>query len=355
MDPAFKRKFLKGLMQEFNNTSDEFISKLSKYARSQTFVPMLDEFRHCTLDLIGKVAFGMNINSINNDSNQFAVAIDTILAAMYAQLFKFDFGMNPWKWAFYKKSREALMFLRNVGKELIENREAAMRLGQEVPLDVLTHSIKTSQIEGSGLNKENIIDDFINFFIAGHETTANTLSFTLLELGRHPNILQRLREELSVVVGDEEYLTYDHIHRLRYMDMVIRESMRLYPTAPSTFRKLNRSCDIGGYRIPEKTIVMVSNFVATRNPDVFEHPLKFIPERFDSRSSKKVSVYSSIPFSLGPRSCLGKTFATIQTKVILAKFLLSFDFELDMKQSFEMIEVATLKPKSKVNCLLYER
>lgn len=242
--------------------------------------------------------------------------------------------------------------LRKTGRECIERRKKAIRDGEEIPKDILTQILKGADQEGD-CDMDELLDNFVTFFIAGHETTANQMSFTLMELARNPEILEKVQAEVDEVIGAKRFIEYADLGKLQYLSQVLKETLRLYPTAPGTSRALEEEIVIEGVRIPPKVTLMFNSYIMGRMEKFYPDPLVFNPERFHPDAPKPY--YSYFPFSLGPRSCIGQVFAQMEAKVVMAKLVQRFQFELVEGQSFKILDSGTLRPMDGVICRLRPR
>ncbi|XP_051501657.1 cholesterol 24-hydroxylase-like isoform X2 [Myxocyprinus asiaticus] len=325
MDPAFSSLYLRGLMGTFNEMSECLMDKLEEKADKKTSAVMHDLVNCVTLNVIAKVAFGVDLNLLKKSDTAFQQAIDLCLKGMVYYIRDPFFTLFPKNWKMVGQFKDAAELLRKTGKKWIQNRKTAMENGEEVPKDILTQILKT----------------------AGQETTANQLSFAIMELGRHPEIYKRAKAEVDEVLGAKRDISYEDIGKLTYLSQVL-ETLRLYPTAPGTSRWLPEDMVINGLKIPRGCAVALSTYVSSRMNTFFKDPLKFDPERFHVNAPKPYYCY--YPFALGPRSCLGQAFSQMEAKVVLAKLLQRFEFSLVPGQSFDIKDTGTLRPKSGVIC-----
>ncbi|KAF7234795.1 Cholesterol 24-hydroxylase [Varanus komodoensis] len=154
-----------------------------------------------------------------------------------------------------------------------------------------------------------MLDNFVNFFFAGHETSANQLSFTLMELGRNPEIVAKLQAEVDDIIGMKKHISYDDLKKLKYLSQVLKEVLRLYPPAAATLRFTEKENVIEGIKIPANTSLIFCTYVTGRMESFFKDPLVFDPDRF--RKDQPRPYFTYFPFSLGPRSCIGQKFAQV--------------------------------------------
>lgn len=354
MDPAFSSLYLRGLMGTFNERAEKLMRKLSDVADNKTEASMLHLVNFVTLDVIAKVAFGVDLDQQRN-SSVFPKAIETCLKAMVYVARDTFFEFNPKNRPFIKEAREACRLLRTTGAQWIHDRKTAMQNGDEVPKDILTQIIKTAGKEENTTkeDEELMLDNFVTFFIAGQETTANQLAFCVMELARHPDILEKVKKEVDDVIGMKQDISYDDLGKLIYLSQVLKETLRIYPTAPGTTRDVLQDIVIDGIRIPAGVTCFFNSYVTGRMDKFFKDPLTFDPDRFHPDAPKPYYCY--YPFALGPRSCLGQNFSQMEAKVVMAKLLQRFDFTLVPGQTFDLVDTGTLRPKSGVVCSVRHR
>jgi cytochrome P450 len=176
--------------------------------------------------------------------------------------------------------------------------------------------------DGSKLSDDELVGHTFTLYVAGHETTANALTWSIFLLHQHPDILSKLLEELDGnLKGSDPSL--ENLASLSLLDGVIKESLRLLPPAGIGVRITSQSCELGGYSIPKGTNVFFNQMITHRLPELYEEPDRFKPERWNSI---KRSPYEYLPFSAGQHMCIGWNFATLEMKVVLAVLLQRFRF-----------------------------
>jgi cytochrome P450 len=168
--------------------------------------------------------------------------------------------------------------------------------------DVLSLLLQARHEDGTPMSDSELRDELVTLLVAGHETTATSLSWAVERLLRNPDKLERLKDEVRA--GDEDYL-----------DAVIKETLRLRPVIPIVVRKLTRPAEVAGHSLPAGIAVVPAIHLVHRRPDVYPDPHGFRPERF---LEKPAGTYTWIPFGGGPRRCLGATFAQFEMKVVLS-------------------------------------
>jgi cytochrome P450 len=195
------------------------------------------------------------------------------------------------------------------------------RRGAPIGDDLLSLLLTAQDPEtGESLTDRDVRDQVLIFLLAGHETTSTALTFACHLLGHHPQVQQRVRDEVDEVLGDRPPDAAD-VARLPYTGMVIREAMRLYPPAYAFGRGTATEEVIGGFRIPAGSVVLVSPWATHRHPDFWTEPQLFDPERFAPAAVAARHRYAYFPFSGGPRNCIGNHFALTEAVIALAVIL----------------------------------
>ncbi|MEL7523462.1 MAG: cytochrome P450, partial [Cyanobacteria bacterium J06553_1] len=205
--------------------------------------------------------------------------------------------------------------------------------------------------DGSRMTDKQLRDEAATLMLAGHETTANTLSWTWMLLGQHPEIWARLVHELKTVLKGHAP-TFADMQRLPYTTHVIKESLRLYPPVTDLSRAVSADCEIGGYHIPKGTTLLFSQWVMHRDARYFDQPEVFNPSRWENDLEKSLPRGVYFPFSDGPRVCIGKGFAMMEAVLLLATIAQSFQLELVPEHVIEPQVSVTLRPRTGIQVVL---
>ncbi|KAL5473718.1 hypothetical protein EMCRGX_G028252 [Ephydatia muelleri] len=362
-DPSFKRSSLKDLLVKFNECGDTFLERLRPHADGKTEVSMKEAFHEATLDVISKAAFSSDFNNMWNskslglkyttNATLSHLASTALKGVMTSYIFPLPILfplLHPREAATY---REAVTAMRRIGRDCIEMRIKAVTSGEEVPNDILTQILQTS-IADRNIDMEILVDDFVTFYEAGQDTTANTLSFAIILIHQHSEVLDRLLSEIADVLGDRKEVTADDLDKLKYTEQVIQEVLRMYPPAASISKELPKGGMVmSGYQIPEYSKLMFSTAVMCRNPEYFNDPDTFDPSRFDADKIRP-GPFVYFPFGVGHRSCIGRHFAMIEAKVILTRLLQTFKVTLSPTYTLVVEQKITQQPKGDVLCTLLE-
>jgi cytochrome P450 len=200
---------------------------------------------------------------------------------------------------------------------------------------------------GEAMTLAQLCSEALTFLVAGHETTSTALTWTWFLLGSYPSVRQRVREEVGRVLGDR-LPTIEDVPRLNATRMAIEESMRLYPPVWALAREVAQEDEIGGYRIPARSTVIVSPFVTHRHPVFWEQPEVFDPDRFNSERGAQRPKGAYFPFLGGPHQCIGNEFALLEMCLIVAMVLQRFDVVLLPDQAIVPKAALTLRPSAPV-------
>jgi cytochrome P450 len=298
------------------------------------------DMMHLTLDVVAQTLFGAND----------AVALSEIGACLDAIMERFN-------------SRGLSALLENLTGRVIDKRLAARyawateRLDQIVDAviaerrrdgrdhgDLLSMFIEARDDDGTGMSDQQLRDECKTMFLAGHETTALSLSWTFWLLAQIPAAKQMLHDELTRVLGGRAPVMSD-LSALTYTEQVIKESMRLMPPAWAIQREALEDVEIGGYRIPKGSDVLLSQYATQRDARYFEAPERFLPERWTPEFAKALPKFAYFPFGGGPRLCIGLQFAMMEAVLMLATIYQRFDLELVPGQRVEPQPSITMRPR----------
>jgi cytochrome P450 len=219
-------------------------------------------------------------------------------------------------------SCKTLARLDQVVYELINRRRASA----EARDDLLSMLLRAQARNDGGLiSDRQVRDEVVTLFLAGQETTALSLSCAWYLLAQHPEVQARLEAEFALALGGRPPTVAD-LPRLRYTEMVVKETMRLYPPAYAVFRSVAEPFDIDGYRFEAGTMLIMPQWVVQRDPRWFNDPEAFRPSRWEGDLAKRIPRYAYFPFGGGSRQCLGKTFAATEVTLLLATIGQQFRF-----------------------------
>jgi cytochrome P450 len=221
--------------------------------------------------------------------------------------------------------------------------------------DVLSLLLEARDENGVGLADDEVRDQVMTLLFAGHDTATSTISFLLYELARHPQALAQLQAEQDAVLGGEPPTPAQLERELPYLEMVMDETLRLYPPAWVGPRRAVREFEFGGHRVPAGAYVNYSSWASHRLPDVFPHPEAFIPERFTRERKAALPRGAYVPFGGGSRICIGKRFGQTEVKLVSTLLLQRFRLELPPGERITIQQMPTLSPKGGLRMFVRER
>ena len=214
--------------------------------------------------------------------------------------------------------------------------------------------LAAQDVDGGQMTDEQLRDEVMTLFIAGHETTAAALTWAWYILAKNPAVVSRLYTELDRVLGTR-LPEFSDIPNLHYTDKVIKEVLRLYPPIWGIPRQTLRDCEIGGYQVPAGTSLTMSQWVMHRDPRYFDDPNKFKPGRWENNLDKKLPPFVYFPFGSGPRQCIGNSLAMTEIALIIAMFARDFDFTLSPDQVITPWPSITLYPRDGIKVIINHR
>ena len=251
------------------------------------------------------------------------------------------------------RQRRALRSIDNLIWDMIRERRASA-----VTKDDMLSLMLTMAAHGSGepVSGREIRDEAATLFVAGHDTTSAALAWFWYLLARHPEVEQRVLAEVDAVLGDRT-ATYEDFGRLKYLEMVVKETMRLYPAAGFLFgREVVEDVEIGGYTLRKGAWVFVSPYIVHRDPNNFKEPEKFDPERFAPGRVESIPPYTYLPFGGGPRICVGNSMAMMEIVLLAATVLQRFRLALEQGQPEVESELeVVLRPKGELRMRVLQR
>ncbi|MER5484181.1 cytochrome P450 [Streptomyces sp. NPDC002812] len=192
--------------------------------------------------------------------------------------------------------------------------------------DLLSLLAAASSVDDGEFDATELREQVLIFLLAGHETTATSLAFSLHLLARHPELQERARAEVTAVLGDRTPGAAD-LDRLPYLTQVLKEAMRLYPAAPVLGRRSVAAAEVDGHTIPAGADVIVAPWVTHRHPGYWPDPERFDPDRFTPEAEAARPRYAWLPFGGGPRACIGQHFSMLESVIALAMLLRAYEFE----------------------------
>lgn len=250
-----------------------------------------------------------------------------------------------------RRFRQALAVLDGVIAQIIQER----RQQNSPQADFLTLLLEARDEEtGAAMSDQQVRDEVLTVFVAGHETTATALTWVFGLLAQNPEARTKLEQELDAVLQGKPPTVSD-LPQLPYTRAVFDEALRLYPPAPGILRSTNKAVKLWGYTLPKNAILFANFYNIQRHTDFWPSPDQFRPERFLAHSPKPAHRLAYLPFSAGPRVCAGSHFALTEGPLLLALIAQRFQLDFAQGQSLQAELHATLKPKADLTMTLRQR
>jgi len=326
-----------------------FAEKIVASWQDGQMIDIHEAMSHLTLDIVAKTLFDTDVS---HEAEDVGSALDFLMRKFMRQAgFAFllpKFVPIPTN----KRLQRAVRQLDRVIYGIIGQRRASGQMSG----DLLSVLLQMQDDQGVGMTDKQLHDEIMTLFLAGHDTTANALSWTWLLLGRNPEVAVKLRVELDQVLGGRAPTPTD-LPRLPYTDMVLRESMRLYPPVWIIGRRALKPFRLGEFELPAQTNVLMSQLLMHHDARYFPDPERFDPERWSAGDVRNGALprFGYFPFGGGPRVCIGAGFAMMEAVLLLATIAQRFQIDLIPGQTIEMLPTVTLRPKSGIRVILKRR
>lgn len=344
LTPAFHFKLLDDFVPVMVEHSRTFANRLRTLSQQHQQAPLdvVPLVSCCTLDVICETAMGVSVNAQEDEDSPYVRAVKVVSGSFLERF------VSPWKWVdalFFSNPKgwnvkRNVDYLHNFTERIIQSRKSdylenppvigASEEDADRPyggkrlafLDILL----MSHLRDPSFTVEGIREEVDTFMFEGHDTTAMGISFTLYLLGLYKQVQDKVYRELGTIFGKdvERAVTVDDLKEMRYLECVIKESHRLYPPVPLIARNTDEDADILGYRVPRGCMLVMLPFMMHRDSRFFPEPEEFRPERFLPENCAGRHPYAYMPFSAGPRNCIGQRFALQEEKVVISTILRHF-------------------------------
>jgi len=339
--PAFHAQRIGGYAETIVDYSSAMLNEAGWRAGAALDVDQ--EMMRLTMLIVARVLFNADVS---DDSERVGQAMHAIQESTG----EFDLLPHWLPTPKHIRSARAVRVLDEIVYRIIaERRESGEDRG-----DLLSMMLMARDEDGNAMTDEQARDEAVTAFLAGHETTSNTLTWTWYLLSQHPEIEARLHAEIDTALQGHPPTLAD-LERLPYTDMVIKEAMRVYPPVWSISRVAIEDVQIGGYTIPKGGVVASSIYTLHHDERWYPDPERFDPERFNAENERAIHKYAYLPFGGGPRVCIGNSFALMEARLILATVAQRYRLRLEPTQRVEPHALLTLKPKHGMRMRLEER
>ncbi|KAB0799099.1 hypothetical protein PPYR_06979 [Photinus pyralis] len=385
--PTFHLNILKGFIDLFNANSREVVKKL-RQENGKTF-DCHDHLSEATVEILLETVMGVSKKTQGKSGYDYAMAVMKMCAILHIRQVKI--WLRPdwiFKFTTYQETQKKLLaMIHSLTEKVFEKKRKAFEDGirgslANVPEDILRKDVSVPDeniienpldgtmmfgqsvgikddldgdvnvgdkkrypfletlIEaaksGTQLTEEEVKNQVSTIMFEGHDTTAAASSFFLCLMGAHPDVQEKVHQEMYAIFGNSDRpVTYSDTLEMKYLERCLLETLRLYPPVPLIARKINQDVKLasGNYTVPAGCTVIIGTYVLHRNPDIYTNPDEFNPDNFLPERCIKRPYYAFIPFSAGPRGCVGRKYAILKLKVLLATIMRNFVVKSDASES----------------------
>ncbi|HYB03236.1 MAG TPA: cytochrome P450 [Nitrososphaerales archaeon] len=341
VQPAFNHARIAGYADVMNYYTDRVLGEW----KDGEILDIHEEMTRLTMAIVAKCLFNEDVEVQSSSLSQSLTDI----------IEYFNRLSSPLSWLLEKlpsngKYNAAVEKVDRMVYRMIEDR---LKTGKD-PGDLLSMLLAARDLDGSAMSQRQVRDEALILFAAGHETTANALSWTWYLVSQHSELADKLREEVDLSLGSRSP-TYADVPNLTYTTNVFTEGMRLYPPAWILTRQAIADCTIGEYAIPSGTDVLLSQYVLHHDPRFYKDPEKFDPDRWTKEMRANLPRFAYFPFGGGPRSCVGEPFAWMEGALIISRMAQKWNLSLAETKKVEMLPRITLRPKNGIKMKVTKR
>lgn len=374
LTPAFHFRILDDFLPIINEHAVEFTKILrGKLDEKQGFdiAPLV---ARCTLDVICETAMGTCVHAQKYSDSDYVKAVIRLGELFFSRV------SQPWMWTdgVYKMTSESSEFQRCLSiihtftrKVIKERKQMYLKLQAENEhsfdsdgfislkarrafLDLLL----SQHFKDPSFTEEDIREEVDTFMFEGHDTTAVGISWALYMIGLHQHVQDKVCEELDDIFGTdtERDATMDDVRRMKYLECVLKESLRLFPSVPLIGRQLQEDWTYEGVNFPKGTICTIFIYALHRDPKTFPKPQEFIPERFLPENCIGRHPFSYVPFSAGPRNCIGQKFALMEMKTLVSRVLRNYRLQsMYHRDKVQMVAELVLRSRNGLHIKVSEK
>ena len=335
---AFQPAFAMDRIQSYADTMSEFAARTAANWTDGERLAVDDEMRELTLDILAKTLFDIDVQdkkrAIDDASHAISDRLDMRRLSAYLPLWV----PTPAN----RRCRQALDQFHDVVNELIDERQRGATDAEGSDRDDLLSLMLDAVGEDAAMSEAELRDEMITFLFAGHETTALGLSYAWFLLANDPDRQAKLHDEVDALDDDPGVAD---LPALEYTDRIVSETLRLYPPASSMLREPVQDVELGGYTIPEGSVVVVPQWIVQRDERWYDDPDQFRPERWTNEFEADLPDYAYFPFGGGPRHCIGMRFARMELKLAIATIARRWAFEPGTEPPLDLSVKLTLQPE----------
>nr|KAG5700597.1 hypothetical protein BaRGS_015393 [Batillaria attramentaria] len=359
LTPGFHFEILRGYIPIYNRVVEVLMDKCERQSHGEVYVEVDNPVLVAALDNMLRCTLSYEDNIQEKGGNHPYLKAVRILGQLLIKR-----SLNPLLYPDFiysrtkdgKVNKELCDYVHDFAMRIITSRKQKLaekedddKANTKRHLDFLDILLTARDEEGHGLTDREIRDEVDTFMFAGHDTTSTTLGWCLYALGSYPDIQQRVYEDVHKVMGDRTEVTWEDLSGFQYLPLFIRETMRRYTPVPGISREVSSPLSLDGVDIPKGVVTDVPLYQLHNNPHVWKEPEKFCPERFEKSVFADRDPYIYVPFSAGPRNCIGQNFAMNEIKTMVARIVHRFQLEADPSIDPHPYPDVTLRAKNGIH------
>ena len=353
IQPGFHRQKLVNIVHIMNDEIDDFIEEMRlNYAKSGKAFDLSEEMMRLTFKVVAKALFS---RSIDEEELMRTGEIITAVQKYFVRKARMPF-MKPWYQLIGREQRTNRL-KEEADALLMEKIKTRKKEDGKIKHDDLLEMLLDARYEDTneGMSMQQVKDESAILLVAGHETSANALSWLFYLLTQNPKAQQKMVEEGNQLFQKKKEIGFNDLQQLTFTRQCVDETMRLYPPAWAIDRKALEDDEIEGYKIPKGGTVIAFLYGAHHNPNYWKNPEDFIPERFAPENITSEQKKAYFPFGGGPRLCIGNNFALMEMQIAAAKIWHHFEVELIPNQDIDLQPLVTLRPRNGIKVRIKER
>jgi cytochrome P450 len=351
IEPSFSHMRLNKAFQSMSAAVDDYALRLDELAASGGRFPLDLAMSHLTADIICRTVFSTSLRSQTAvDVFEAFTVFERTCAQVELRRLIFDppFARIPQ----HESVLAACERIRRHLGELVDTHLDPARVGAAAGGwdDIAAEIIAARDLDsGAGFDRKELLDQLGVMFLAGHETTASALTWAFLISSLQPWVVERIRREVQEIAGDGP-LQLEQVRRMSFVRNVFRESLRLYPPIPFIPRVAAEAATIGRFKVKKGAMLMIAPWTIHRHRDYWRHPHAFDPDRFSAEREAELVPGTYLPFGLGPRTCVGAGFATLEATLILARLVCRYDLRVLDAEKVRPVAKLTIRPDRQLMC-----
>ncbi|XP_035215346.1 cytochrome P450 4V2-like [Stegodyphus dumicola] len=363
LTPAFHFHILKDFLPAMNKQSKILANVLKNHTEDE-YVDIVPFISKCSLDIICESILGVEVYAQTMSVCPYLNAVTALTNEVFERM------QSPWLWPNFlfrisslgRKFKKNLKILQDFTNAVIaEKKKEKIQKHAETEMTVLDEDGKEhhrmnkralldllldEHLNNNAISETEIREEVDTFTFEGHDTTSLALSWSVYMIGLHPWVQDRIHEELDSVFGESDRdVTVEDLKNLKYLECVIKETLRLYPSVAAFAREIREDMKFHDLDIPRGATCVVLSYLLHRDPEVFPNPEKFDPDRFLPENTAGRNPFAYVPFSAGPRNCIGQRFALMEVKTVLSFILRRYRLRsLDPRDKIQLVDEIVLRP-----------